>query len=285
MNRRFPTSRGSIVLALVGAAALAGCGATPKPARKTPAKVVAERRPDGTIVDDHALCDFKDRKDVEVSETSGVGAVQPNIRRVWRVIGEGSDRRKVLICREVDTNLDGIKDVVRMYGDDGQSKEERADSNYDGQLDTWNIFSRGRLSEVRLDRNFDGKPDEWKVYVEGKLSRVKRDQDFNEKADVWEMYRTGRLERIGLDLDGDERVDRWDRDVEWLKKLAQEEQKKQEEEAKRREEEAAKRAKEAEAAAAKEASTEAETPTTDGSNPSGGGTAAPAAAPAAKKTK
>jgi hypothetical protein len=39
------------------------------------------------------------------------------------------------------------------------------------------------------------------------------------------MYRGGRLERIGVDLDGDERVDRWDRDTEWLKKLAQADQK------------------------------------------------------------
>ncbi|MBM4360700.1 MAG: hypothetical protein FJ096_21545 [Deltaproteobacteria bacterium] len=231
-------------LVVMGASA---CAPPPKQARALQ-KTVVEKRRDGTTVDDHALCDYKGKKDVEVSETAGAGAIQPNVRRVYRLVGVGSDRRKVLSCREVDTNLDGMKDVVRLYTDDGQSKEERADSNYDGKLDTWNLFSKGRLAEVRLDTNFDGEPDEWKVYVDGKLSRVKLDKNFDKKPDVWEMYRAGRLERIGVDLDGDERVDRWDRDGEWLKKLAQADQRKQDEEQKRRQEEAEKRIKEAEEA-------------------------------------
>jgi hypothetical protein len=244
-----PAKRTALLASLLALGSLA-CAPLPRTVRAT-SKVVAEKRPDGTVVDDHALCDYKDKKDIEVSETAGAGALQPNVRRVYRLVGMGVDRRKVLSCREVDTNLDGTKDVVRFYGEDGQSKEERADSNYDGKLDTWNLFSKGRLSEVRLDTNFDGEPDEWKVYVEGQLSRVKRDKNFDKKPDVWEMYRTGRLERIGVDLDGDERVDRWDRDAEWLKKLAQADQKKQDDEQKRRQKEAEKRMKEAEEAASK----------------------------------
>jgi NADPH-dependent glutamate synthase beta subunit-like oxidoreductase len=196
MMRIFTTP---LLLSLV---AVSGCASSVQPKTTATAPVDPKKKAEKNAVDDKPLCDFAGKKDVEVSETAGPGAVQPNVRRVWKLRGTGSDARKVLACREADTNLDGIKDVVRVYTEDGQSKEERADTNYDGKLDTWNVFSRGRLAEVRLDTNFDGEPDEWKTYVEGKLSRVKRDRNFDKKPDNWEMYRGGRLERIGVDLDG-----------------------------------------------------------------------------------
>jgi hypothetical protein len=250
-------TRARLGLAILLTTACGGAGAR----ATAPGEMKAARRADGTIIDDRPLCDFKDKKGLEISETAGPGAMQPNIRRVWKVFGTGADRRKILVCREVDTNLDGLKDVVRIYTDDGQGKEERADTNSDGKLDTWNLFAKGRLAEVRLDRNFDGEVDEWKIYIEGSLSRVKRDSNFDKKPDIWEMYRKGRLERMGVDLDGDERVDRWDHDTEWQKKLASETARKQEEADKKRREEAEQRTKEAERAgegAAAEAAKDAE---------------------------
>lgn len=196
----------------------------------------APRAADGTILDDRALCNFKGRTDVEVMETAGPGALQPNVRRVWQVLGAGINRRRVLLCREIDTNLDGYKDVVRFYNDQGQSKEERADTNFDGNIDTWNLFASGRLAEVKHDRNYDGNADEWKVYLEGKLSRIKRDTNFDGKPDVWEMYRKGRLERMGVDVDGDERVDRWDHDKAYRKRMEELRKKKEEEEERKRKE-------------------------------------------------
>jgi len=214
------------VALLCGASA---CGSSPTPGAREPGTgPQAVRSADGTIIDDRALCEFKGDKSLEVSETAGPGAIQPNVRRVFKVFGAGADQRKILVCREVDTNLDGVKDVVRTYTDEGQSKEERADTNFDGHIDTWNFFTKGRLGEVRLDHNHDGEPDEWKIYLDGKLSRVKRDTNFDKRPDVWEMYRKGRLERMGIDLDGDERVDRWDYDTEWRRKLQRAEDHKRE---------------------------------------------------------
>jgi hypothetical protein len=213
MNNRRMNFRGGLIQWTLAASLLAlGCGSGGDPSGADSPNIEAERRADGTIIDDKALCDFNAKQGLEVSETAGPGAYQPNVRRVWKVFGTGGDRRKVLACREVDTNLDGLKDTVRFYNDEGQSKEERADTNYDGKIDTWNLFAKGRLAEVRLDKNHDGKADEWKEYYQGKLSKVRRDTDYNGKANVWEMYRKGRLERMGVDLDGDERVDRWDHD-------------------------------------------------------------------------
>lgn len=191
-----------------------GCGSSDPADPDTPG-VQAVRAADGTIIEDGALCEWKDQKDREVSETAGPGAIQPNVRRVWQVFGTGSDKREVLVCREIDTNLDGVKDVVRTYNEEGQSKEERADTNYDGKIDTWILFGNGRVAEIRLDRNFDGEADEWKNYAEGKLVRIKRDTNFDTRPDIWEIYQKGRLVRMGVDTDHDTRIDRWDHDTDW----------------------------------------------------------------------
>jgi len=209
--------------------------------------VKAKRLPDGSI-DDGSRCDWKGKADREASETAGPGSIQPNVRRVWQILGTGDDRHKVLICREIDTNFDGVKDVVRKYNDKGESLHEEADANYDGKIDTWITFSKGRLAEVRLDTVGDGNPHEWKYYSGGKLARVKRDTNRDGKPDVWEMYRDGKLERMGVDTNGDSQVDRWDHDNDLRRKFDEAERKKDEEAAAA----AAKKAADEKAAADKE---------------------------------
>jgi hypothetical protein len=172
----------------------------------------ASKRADSARGGDGSRCEYKGRVDREVAESVGTGALQPSIRRVYRVVGEGEQRRRILICREVDTNLDGIKDLVRRYNDQGEVIEEQADSNYDGKLDTWIRFSKGRIAQVDVDLNGDDSPDETRYYVRGKLSRVQRDTNHDGKPDIWEIYAGGHLERMGVDVDHDGRVDRWNRD-------------------------------------------------------------------------
>jgi hypothetical protein len=173
------------------------------------------------LMADGARCEFKGRSDREVTESVGTGALQPSIRRVYRVFGEGNDRRRILLCREVDTNLDGIKDVVRRYGEQGDPIEEVADTDYDGRSDTIVRFSRGRIAQKQVDLNQDDKPEETRYYQDGKLSRVQRDTNGDGKPDVWEIYSAGHLERMGVDVDFDGRVDRWNRDA--VKERAQRE--------------------------------------------------------------
>jgi hypothetical protein len=177
------------------------------------------------------MCEWKGHPDREASETAGPGAITPNVRRVYQLVGTGEDQHKVLICREIDTNLDGIKDVVRHYNDKGESVREEADANYDGKIDTWIVFSKGHLSEVRIDHTGNGNPDEWRYYSGGKLARIKRDTTGNGKANVWEIYQDGKLERMGVDVDGDEHVDRWDHDNEVKRRVDEAERKREEEEA------------------------------------------------------
>ena len=130
------------------------------------------------------------------------------------ILGEGDDRRRVLFCREIDTNLDGLKDVVRTYNDKGDAVDEQADTNYDDKIDTWIRFSGGHIAKVEVDTNGDGKPDEPRFYVkESRISRIQRDTNLTTASRTCgRIYTEGQLERMGVDLDFDGHVDRWDRD-------------------------------------------------------------------------
>jgi hypothetical protein len=186
-----------------------GCGGGA--ATQTQPKM-SDKQVSGVAADDASRCDYKGRSDREVQEVRGPGAMQPNIRRVFAIMGEGEERKKILLCREVDTNLDGAKDVMRTYTDKGEPLNELADTNFDGKVDTWITFARGRIAKVQLDKSGRGQPEEVKFYVSGKLARAQRDTNKDGKPDQWEIYDEGRLQRLGVDLDFDGRVDRWDRD-------------------------------------------------------------------------
>jgi hypothetical protein len=194
------------------------CGGSSKSAQTGPAM---SGEVAGVAADDRSRCDFKGRGDREVVESLGPGAKRANIRRVYGVVGEGEDRHRVLMCREVDTNLDGVKDVVRTYTDKGEALNEVADTNFDGKMDTWITFTKGRVSKLREDHNGDGQDDETRFYVAGQLSRAQIDTNYDNKPDVWEIYDDGKLERRGVDLDFDGHVDRWDRDEIALREIEQ----------------------------------------------------------------
>jgi hypothetical protein len=234
-------SHWAVAAALV--AGTAGCGgsveATSTAFGSGQTKVTAKRFADGSI-DDQSKCEWKGRADREASEVAGPGSVLPNVRRVFGLIGTGPEKQKVLLCREVDTNLDGTKDVYRFYTEKGEALREEADANYDGRTDTWLTFAKGRLAEAKVDLDHDGNPDEWKFYSAGKLTRLKRDSNHDGKPDVWEIYAAdGRLERMGVDVDGDERVDRWDHDMDERKKREEKERAEDEAAAKKAQAEAA----------------------------------------------
>ena len=172
--------------------------------------------------DDRSLCEgfvhWKNNPQLEVSETVGPGSVRPNIRRVYKAVGEREDRHQILLCREIDTNLDGIKDVVRTFNDKGEPLHEEADTNFDGLIDDWVNFADGRITEEDLDTTLStGRPNVWKFYLDGQLSRIRRNTHCpSGKPDTWEIYFKSRLERVGNDLSCDGHIDRWDRDLQLM---------------------------------------------------------------------
>lgn len=211
-------------LVLLAIAVAWACGGSTTPEAKE-AKTAPGGSKDQTKwpADDQSMCNWRNKPELEVAETAGPGAIRPNIRRVYKTLGEGENRHRTLICREVDTNLDGIKDTVRTFNAKGEAQHEESDENYDGKIDHWLSFAAGSMVEEDVDTVGDGKPHEWKYYLNGQLSRVKRDRNGDGKPDIWEIYTKGRLERMGIDDTGDGHVDRWDRDEIWQKEQDAEE--------------------------------------------------------------
>ena len=209
------------------------CGSSEE--QKPPAAPGGTTNQNNWPADDHSMCDYKNKPELEVEETAGPGAYKPNIRRVYVWSGSKDNRKKVLICREIDTNLDGIKDVVRFYYSEGpkagEPKHEWADTDFDGKIDTWIDFAEGRISMEAVDTRHAGTPDVCKFYLNGQLSRVRRNTHCQypvvdcrvskpqTTADTWEIYSRGRLVRIGVDTDCNGHVDRWDRDNERLAQI------------------------------------------------------------------
>lgn len=153
----------------------------------------------------------------EVSEYDTSGDDEPDVRKVFLRVGEGTLARLVMVCRESDLNADGNKDVVRSYSEEGRPLREEADRNFDGRMDELTIFQEGQILRQEFDANNDGKIDT-KIYFDaGKPLRAERDLNGRSSAerwqpDRWEYFEEGRVVRMGTDLDGDGKVDRWDRD-------------------------------------------------------------------------
>jgi hypothetical protein len=204
-----------------GAAAIVACGGTPPPkaAKTAPG---GSHDPSHWPADDQSLCQifvhWKSDPQLEVSETVGPGSLKPNIRRVFKVVGERDNRHTVLLCREIDSNVDGIKDVVRTFNEKGEPLHEEADTNYDGKIDDWINFANGAIEEEDIDTTYTtGRPNVWKFYLDGQLSRLRRNTHCaTGKPDTWEIYYKNHLERIGEDMTCDGHVDRWDRDAQLM---------------------------------------------------------------------
>ena len=204
-------------LSLLGVAVALACSGEPPPTTANTAPG-GSHDPNKWPADDRSMCEgfvhWRNNPDLEVSETVGPGSFKPNIRRIYKAVGLGEDRHTVLLCREIDTNLDGLKDVVRTFNDKGEPLHEEADTNYDGKVDDWINFADGRIAEEDVDTTESaGRPNVWKFYVNGELSRIRRNTHCqNGKPDTWEIYYKNQLERIGSDSTCDGHVDRWDRD-------------------------------------------------------------------------
>lgn len=201
---------------------VASCGGGPPKAKTATAAPGGSTDQSHWPADDRSLCEgfihWRNNPQLEITETAGPGAFRPNIRRIYKVIGERDDRHEVVLCREIDTNLDGIKDVVRVFNDKGEPSKEQADTNFDGQIDDWIVFADGRIAEEDVDTTLStGRPNVWKFYLDGALSRIRRNTHCpSGKPDVWEIYVKDRLERVGNDSTCDGHVDRWDRDAQLM---------------------------------------------------------------------
>jgi len=211
-----------ILLCLLGLAVM-GCGSKdPKPVT-SPGTEQSETTSGGEVADG-GRC-MPDGPGYEVSEYDTSGDTTPDVRKLFKTMGEGSLARLVLVCREADLNGDRRKDIVRLYTDEGRPMREEADRDFDGRIDKVTEYSNGRVSLQEIDTSGNGMIDTRIIYEGGQPVRAERDMKNRStvtqwRPDRWEYYIDGRTVRIGTDVDGDGKVDRWDRDEERLRNSA-----------------------------------------------------------------
>ena len=174
LHVRWATAAGASGLAV--AVLVAACGGSSTTVKAAPGGATDQS---AWPKNDGSLCDrfvhWSTNSQLEVSETAGSGSIRPNIRRVFKSVGEHDDSRTVLMCREIDTNLDGVKDVVRTFNEKGEPLHEEADTNYDGKVDDWVNFAGGRIEEEDVDTTFTtGRPNVWKFCCSTGSSRICR---------------------------------------------------------------------------------------------------------------
>lgn len=222
----------ALALALFGPP---GCGGSQEQTRRD--EDARSRAMEGSTRpgDDQGRCATDDPRH-EVSEYDTSGDDYPDVRRVFRRVGDPPVTRLILTCREVDLNADGIKDVVRYYNDEGRPLREEADRDFDGTMDLITFFQDGRIVRQERDTSGDGRVDMKIFFEDGEMVRTERDLEGRSTAtrwqpDRWEYFEDGRMVRMGTDIDGDGNVDRWDRDAAWNEARRAEEEREAVEEA------------------------------------------------------
>lgn len=208
--------------------AVVGCGSKGAKPVTSPGSTSVDVSSGGEISDAGRCTSPGDGYEVTEYDTSGDDV--PDVRKLFKTMGDGSLSRLVLVCREADLNSDGRKDIVRLYTDEGRPLREEADRDFDGQVDEITHFTEGHVSLQELDSTGNGVIDTKIFYEGGQPARAERDMASRStasewKPDRWEYFVDGRTVRIGTDINGDGKVDRWDRDEEKLRSSALADQK------------------------------------------------------------
>lgn len=209
-----------------------GCGG-PATTPASPASTIAaeaegeERRvflPEGSRCPRTVPADVSQGGSIDPTCTPRVESVEADLnqdghsdlRRVYLIgcpVMLGQEVQPVLICREVDLNFDGRKDVFR-YFRAGAVATEHQDWDFDGTIDAIVYFAEGRPFSIELDRNGDGRFEMQVVLHEGNVRRVKvdavGDHHFDIHEDYWVDQGTGQSQLVSIqyDLQGDGTPDR-----------------------------------------------------------------------------
>jgi hypothetical protein len=205
------------------ASVIAGCGAKAPEPVTSPGQSQTEASSGGEIADG-GRC-MPDGPGYEVTEYDTSGDNTPDVRKLFKTMGEGSLARLVLVCREADLNGDRRKDIVRFYNEEGRPVREEADRDFDRRVDEITHFTNGVVALREVDTSGNGTIDTKIFYEAGVPVRAERDMTGRSSVavwqpDRWEYYTDGRVARVGTDVDGDGKVDRWDRDDSRLRESA-----------------------------------------------------------------
>ena len=112
-------------------------------------------------------------------------------------------------AQKVDTNGDGIPDIVRVMVD-GRETCRMVDLNHDGRADSYVYFDgSGNVRRRESDFDRDGRVDEIAYYAAGVPIRKDRETNLDGRLDTWDFYEGGKIHHRLRDSDGDGKVDQW----------------------------------------------------------------------------
>jgi hypothetical protein len=112
-------------------------------------------------------------------------------------------------AQKVDTNGDGIPDIVRVMVD-GRETCRMVDLNHDGRADSYIYFDgNGNVRRRESDFDRDGRVDEIAYYAAGVPIRKDRETNLDGRLDTWDFYEGGKIHHRLRDSDGDGKVDQW----------------------------------------------------------------------------
>ena len=200
---------------LLAALALAACAKKPAPTAATNAGSAAATTTGGNAnnsqppglsaeVTESITEDGLIRREIDLN-----GDGQPDIVNLIRPLED----ERVAVAKNTDLNFDGKFDVFTEFDAFGQISRERIDTDFDGDIDTIDLYKDGARVKSDRDIDFDGDFDVYAFYIvetDGRvrLDRKESDTDGNGKIDLWERFDLdGKLIRAGRDLDNDGKID------------------------------------------------------------------------------
>jgi hypothetical protein len=122
-----------------------------------------------------------------------------------RVVGRARKLVKIL-----DADGDKRPEIEIVLDEATGERESRSeDTNYDGRLDTQNVYESGKIVLRTEDTNHDGRPDLRIAYGAGEVATQKIvDTNYDGRDDAFFRYADGTLSYEERDLNEDGRVDR-----------------------------------------------------------------------------
>ncbi len=120
-----------------------------------------------------------------------------------------TNKRKLKAKRlSLDADRDGKPEVVRWIERKSETPlRQEEDRNYDGRMDSFLTYERGRIVAREIDSNHDGRPDIFERYASGRQTERSLDRDYDEVLDAFYEFEGKYLARERHDANNDGTID------------------------------------------------------------------------------
>jgi hypothetical protein len=120
----------------------------------------------------------------------------------------GNSRELKVTRRSLDADMDGRPEQIRYFDEkSGELLRVEQDTDYDGDLDTWQTYEDGELASRQIDVSDDGRPDLWETYANRVMVSREVDRDSDGVRDAFYDYEGDSLVRERHDANGDGAMD------------------------------------------------------------------------------